>query len=357
MVWIRNADKITAKVKTLFTLSLIMAAMYCAIYFSKECSQGVINGLSFCVTVLVPSLFVFMVIASYIANSKIAQVLGKILATPTQKLLGLPDVSATPLILSLIGGYPVGARCVAEMYSNKTISKAQAQKLSMMAVCAGPGFVINYISNALLNNKSAGIVLLLSQIMSFAIVAIICGRGIKADTTCPVKQVTDKNTGFVEAVHSGCVATVNMCAMVIVFSAIISICDRVFAHTPLLRDVITGLLEVTTACNRLSTKYPLYVTSFLTGFGGLSVHFQIFSALKDVGINKFLFFSIRILQGIIAGSITYIFLILFPATTEVFSTVENASGGIASSIWGCGALMLTAVCFLNSISYTKLKRR
>ncbi len=357
MVWIRNIDKIKAKVKVLVTLILTTAAMYCAICFSKECSQGVINGLSFCITVLVPSLFIFMVIASYIANSKVALVLGKILGTPTQKLLGLPDVCATALILSLIGGYPVGARCVAALYDSKSISKTQAQKLSMMAVCAGPGFVINYIGNALLNNKKAGVMLLISQVVSFIVVAIICGRSIKADAQYESVPKSNSTTGIVEAVLSGCKATVNMCAMVIVFSAIISVCDKVFAHTPLLCDMITGLLEVTTACNRLSARYPLYATSFLTGFGGLSVHFQIFSAIKDIGINKSLFFLYRILQGIIAGSITYIFLILFPATAEVFSTIENTNSGIASSVWGCVALILTAVCFLNSISYTKPKRR
>lgn len=357
MVWIRNADKIKSRAKTAVMLILTTTAMYCAIHFSKECSQGVINGISFCVTVLVPSLFIFMVIASYIANSTIAQSLGKCLSIPTRKLLRLPDVSAVALILSLIGGYPVGARCVATLYKSEAISKTEAQKLSMMAVCAGPGFIINYIGNALLNNKKAGVVLLISQVVAFAVIAIVCGRCMKINTEYSGKSTASRHTGIVEAVHSGCISTVNMCAMVIVFSAIISVCDRVFFDKPLLKDMITGLLEVTTACNRLSARYPLYVTSFLTGFGGISVHFQIFSALKDIGINKCLFFLLRILQGIIAGGITYIFLILFPESTEVFSSVENAEGGVASSVWGCVALMLTAVCFLNSISHTKLKRR
>lgn len=357
MVWIRTPDKLKSKAKAVLTLVLTFAAIYCAINFSQECSVGILNGLSFCITVLIPSLFIFMVIASYIANSKVSVILSKLLSRPTEKLLNLPGECSLALILSLLGGYPVGARCIAALYDNGSINKSQAQKLSMMAVCAGPGFVLNYIGDALLNNKKAGTVLLVSQIISFIVVAIIFGRGIKVKVDYVDNKTVTHSTGIVDAVHSGCIATVNMCAMVIVFSAVISVCDKVLYSYPILCDAVCGLLEVTTACNRMCTRYPLYVISFLTGFGGISVHFQIFSALKSIDINKGLFFLFRILQGIIASAVTYILLILFPVTSEVFSTVKEVQGTVASSVWGCIALILTAVCFLNSISYTKLKRR
>lgn len=357
MLWIRNLDKNKERIKSVFALIASILAIYCAIKFSKECSDGVLNGLSFCVTVLVPSLFIFMVIASYIANSRACEILSNILSVPTQKILHLPSVCSCAVLLSMIGGYPVGARCVSELYQNGSINKEHAQKLSMIAVCSGPGFVLNYIGNALLSNSVSGVILLISQFVAFVLTAIIGGRCIKVNKDYTTISVHKKNAGIIDAVYSGCKATVNMCAMVIVFSALISICDGLLQNSPILSDILVSLLEVTTACNKLCGRYPLYVISFIVGFGGMSVHFQVFSALKDIKINKALFFLFRIIQGILAGVTTYILLILFPQQSEVFSSVDKVQPNSASSLWGALALILTAVCFINSINNEKIIRR
>lgn len=356
MIWIKNQETIKKNIRIFISLTLTCVAIFCALRYSKECSQGVLRGLGFCVTVLVPSLFMFMIIASYISNSAVAEIISKPFAVVTQKALHLPKESASVIILSLIGGYPIGARCVESLYESKGLSEAQAKKLSLIAVSSGPGFVINFVGFALLNSKKAGIILFVSQLVGFFATAFFTGRLIKTDSESVVVK-KESNGGFVKAVEKGCKATIDMCAMVIAFSVIISIIDEVLKKYPLLCDILTGVLEVTTACNRLCLKYPLYIISFVIGFGGLCVHAQIFSALKNLRINKVLFFAFRIIQGITAGLTTYILLILFPISVTVFSSVENTKPSIGTSLIGMVALMLTAVCFLNSISKIELKRR
>ncbi len=361
MQFLKKQKEFSSKSKNVLCVLMAVACVYCAIHFSKECSDGIVRGLTFCVTVLIPSLFVFLVLASYISNSTVALLLAKPFSFVTQKILGLPKISSVALILSLIGGYPVGARSVYSLYKSESISKPQAQKLSLIAISSGPGFVINYVGVGLLGNKKAGTILLVSQVVSFIFVAIIVGRFVKTDTLTIANSsffIERKNgNSLVEAVENGCNATVNMCAMVIAFSAIISITDTVLSEFPVLCDVITCVLEVTTACSRLCGRYPLYIISFCIGFSGLCVHSQVHSALKELKINKVLFFLFRIIQGIISGCTTYILLILFPVASQTFSSVEKASGTFKAPLWGCVALIITAVCFLNSISKVNLKRR
>ena len=357
----KKQKEFSSKSKNLFCVLATALCVYCAIHFAKECNTGIIRGLTFCITVLIPSLFVFLVLASYISNSTVALMLAKPFSFVTQRILRLPKISSVALILSLIGGYPVGARSVYSLYKSGSISKTQAQKLSLIAISSGPGFVINYVGVGLLGNKKAGVILLVSQIVSFIFVAIIVGRFVKADTQTTKNSsffIERKNGGsLVEAVESGCNATINMCAMVIIFSAIIAITDTVFYKYPVLCDAITCVLEVTTACNRICTRYPLHIVSFCIGFSGLCVHFQIHSALKELKVSNSLFFLFRIIQGIISGCTTYILLILFPVASQTFSSVEKASGTFKAPLWGCVALMITAVCFLNSVSKVNLKRR
>lgn len=353
MLWIRNKERI----KTISALCASALAIYCAIKFSRECTDGVLCGIAFCITVLVPSLFVFMVIASYISNSKVCDIVSKVLSVPTQKILRLPAVCSTAILMSVLGGYPVGARCVSALYENGSISESQAQKLSVIVVCSGPGFVINYIGNALLSNRQSGVILLVSQLIAFVLTALIGGRCIKTKTDYTIASMHNRNTSIVDAVYNGCKATFNMCAMVVIFSAIIAVCENLFVNSHMLCDVVVSTLEVTTACNKLCHRYPLYIISFIVGFGGLSVHFQVFSALKGIKINKALFFLYRIIQGIFAGVATYILLILFPLSSEVFSSVDKVQPNFATSLIGTLALMLTAVCFINSINNEKIIRR
>lgn len=358
MMWIKNGDKICEKLKTILEIVLILVSIWCAIFYSKECKEGIINGISFCTSVLIPSLFIFMVIAPYVANSNVNDVVAKILKNPMTKLFKLPPMSTGAILLSIIGGYPVGAGCVANLYSNKAINKAEAKKLSMIAFCSGPGFVINYVGCALLNSKQAGIILFVSQLVAYFTTMIVCCAVYKSeyDFNCKISYHNNK-ANIVNAVADGTKATVNMCAMVILFSALISICDCVFKDYQKLCDFVCALLEVTTACSRLKDAYSLVTLSFIIGFGGLCVHFQIFCALKDIGINKMLFFLFRIMQGITSAFATYILLILFNPVIEVFSTVNKTTATSSTTLLGSLMLIITAVCFLNSLHYTNLTRR
>ncbi len=357
MIWIKNYNNIKEKAKYIFGAVISCLFIFILLTYSKECSNGILSGLSFCVSVLIPSLFLFFVLSSYLSNSKVLSILSCALKTPCKKILKLPEICSNAILLSLIGGYPIGAKSALSLYQSGNISKEQAQKLCLIAVCSGPSFVINFIGVALLNNKTAGVIILISQFISYIVTAVLNGIFIKTDDNHNCVDTEKSRPNLVEAVESSVKASINMCSMVILFSGVIAVCDKVFECYPTLCDVIAMTLEVTTALNRVSLNYPLPVTSFVTGFASLCVHFQIFSIAKELRLNKALFFLIRILQGIIASITTYILLILFPCPTSVFSSVNNATPSFSTTLVGTLTLILTAVCFLNSLSNTKISRR
>ncbi|MBR2715504.1 MAG: hypothetical protein IKB73_04785 [Ruminococcus sp.] len=298
-----------------------------------------------------------MIIATYISNGFVCRILSKALGYPIQKLIQVDKTCCTSLILAAIGGYPVGAKSVISEYKSGHINKEQAKKLALIAFSSGPGFVVNYVGNALLHSKKASYILLASQIISYLITAIIVGHMIKSDDTHADTKPNTQKTTMVEAVSSACQSMIDMCAMVITFSALISVLEKVFSKHQIITDILTSVLEITYALSKLCGKYPLYIISFLISFGGICVHFQVFSILKDIDINKKLFFLLRIIQGIIASCSTYILLILFPISENVFSSTHDTLPDLSSSIWGSLALILTAVCFISSLNKTEYKRR
>ena len=116
------------------------------------------------------------------------------------------------------------------------------------------------------------------------------------------------------------------------------------------------LLEVCSAVDFLSDGMTIEAVAFAVGFGGLCVHFQIFSALESVRISKLLFFVIRIIQGAITALLTHLGLIAFPQARPVFSSVQTAlPASFGRNAVSGLALIMTAVFFLFSIK--SLKRR
>ena len=125
MIKIINSQDIKEKIKTVITFLIITAAFSGLFIYSKECKSGIISGITICVSNLVPSLFLYMILASYISGSKMSLYIGAIFGRPVTKLLKLPKASSSAILLSLIGGYPVGAKCVAQSYKNKLLTKSQ----------------------------------------------------------------------------------------------------------------------------------------------------------------------------------------------------------------------------------------
>ena len=325
-----------------------------AVIYSDACAEGIRSGIAFCTGVLVPSLFLFMVLTAYLIKSGASSMIAKPFGW-LGKLMGLPKEATAAVLLSMIGGYPIGAGCVALLRGQGQLSDSEAQKTACIAVAAGPGFLINYVGNALLHSVSAGNILLLAQIAAVILTGIVVGRTVKCSPPAHRKRLAAGGAGaFVASVKSAADATFNMCAMVVLFSAVIEVIATVADSGT--ADILSAFLEITTGCNRLSARMPLYLTAFFVGFGGISVHCQIFACLGDVPLNKALFFLFRIIEGIFAMGTAYIFLMITPMQETVFSSSDVPLSAARSATYaGSGALILAALCFIGSVS-SKLRR-
>ncbi|MGN0470971.1 MAG: nucleoside recognition domain-containing protein, partial [Acutalibacteraceae bacterium] len=80
--------------------------------FPSSSSEGVKNGLNYSANLLLPSLFPFMVLSSFVIRSGFSEFIGKALSPVIKFLFGLPAICSSAIILSFVGGFPVGAQCV-----------------------------------------------------------------------------------------------------------------------------------------------------------------------------------------------------------------------------------------------------
>ncbi len=339
------------KIEVIFKVMAILSICALLLMFSKSCSQGAKNGISFCLNMLVPSLFPFMALSSFLINSGLSQSIGKPFGRITKALFGLNGSFAPIIILSMIGGYPIGAKGISSLKNCGFAEENEAKKAVLFSVSAGPGFIVNFVGVSLFQSEKIGLIILVSQIISVFVLGIIINRFYKTNNNHNSfsehnQEIAPFSSALVQSVLDSSKGILSICAFVVIFSAFTAIFDELIDDV-MFENGLFCLLEVCEASNRISKTGTVEMLAFAVGFGGLCVHFQIFSALENIKVNKFLFFLIRIIQGVITALLTHIGLMLFPVEATVFSsaTADEFTTFDGNAISGI-VLIFVAVCFL-----------
>ena len=134
--------------------------------------EGIHNGLTLCATVILPSMFPFMVLSAFLVKSGLALRIGRVLEKPTRLLFGLPGCAATAILMSMIGGYPVGAKAVSELKESGELTESQCSRMFCFCVNAGPAFLIFAVGSNMLGSVQVGVILYASQLIASLLIGI-----------------------------------------------------------------------------------------------------------------------------------------------------------------------------------------
>ena len=268
------------------------------------CAEGAKTGIRICAGVLIPALFPFAVPVLFIIN--------------TDTFTGSKHKTDIVFILSLLGGYPIGAKLISELSKEKLIEKEDARKMLLYCVNAGPSFIVLAIGQGVLSSAELGYILLISHIVS-ALVLYSFLRPKDKPVKIDYRKDLSASDNFVLSVSNASGAVISICAFVILFSVVNGYLSNYSSHLKPL-GYLLYLTEVTAA----STKtHNIYLISFLLGFAGISIWAQIFSVAKTEKPPLLYFILSRVAHGTLSVVITRIIVSLFKISVPVFS---NNSG-------------------------------
>lgn len=347
---------------TSFTLLLCISILV----FSSASAQGVKEGLNYCSDMLIPALFPFMILSTFIVKSGISTRLQNILKPVTKTLFGLPGSTGAIILLSMIGGYPIGARGINTLYEKGEINEIQAQQLLCFCISSGPAFLINVIGQGLYSSMKMGVIILLSQVIGTITVGIISKFFFKSDSNC--KNINNKDTydtdissALVDSCKDATSGIISLCSFVVLFSALISIIKQSGLDkfiTDLLitlglpanysASLLYSLLEVTGgSINAFNHGASVEFLVFFLCFAGICVHFQIFSSVKKIAFSKSIFIIFRLLHGLVAAITCHFLLLIFPVACPTFATSQKVLNCSASTtLFQSIAQVSLCICFL-----------
>lgn len=319
------------------TRKVIMSIMILILIISdaKTAASGVRDGIHMCLNVVIPSLFPFFIITTYI-NSIMFGYRVPGLQYITHRLR-IPGGGESILLLGLTGGYPVGAKLIADLYKENIISRQTANILLGYCNNAGPAFIFG-IAGAAFASPIIPLILWIIHIIS----AVFTGFLLPKPELTNIKLPPAPKVSMTQVISGSISACISVCGWVIVFKILLTYLNTWFSNLFLrpIGIILTGMLELSNGCIAAeqlvnpSTRFLLFAVFF--AFGGICVFLQTTSVTEPLGSGlyihgKIIQTCISLIAACICSSMLFpdhrlpvplMFITMILAITIVFFTVK-----------------------------------
>lgn len=282
-------------------------------------AAGVRQSLAVCGNLLIPSLFPFMVLATLLPVTRA----GWALSAPARwlgRLYGAPAAAAPALLMSWVGGYPAGARALAQLVDSRQLTPTQAQRILCYCVHAGPAFLVTVVGAGIFGSAQLGLALWGCQLVAGILVARLLGRIPRsaARQSPPPLAFPSFSTALVSSVSSAAGGMVAVCAFVLLMGGGVAMLEATgtlgrlaqllsgltagWLTPAAARVLLAGGLEVTVgtaAATALTPLEALSVLPFLLSFGGVSVACQLAASVEARQLSLGRLLPARLLHGLL----------------------------------------------------------
>lgn len=212
--------------------------------------------------------------------------------------------------ISLLCGYPLGAKSIAET----AFDKETATRLCSFCSSASPIFVVATVGTKLLRNYTATLILLVSHLLSTLINGLLYRK--RSDQTSSLEtRIAPSDLG--DALTSSLLSALSVGGLIALFFVLTDVVkswlpQAVAQHVAI--NFVFGLVEMTNGiialCATCDTFCATVFSSFLLAFGGMCVFAQSIAFLADkIHVGKFL--QMKFTQASIATLLSFVLCIIF----------------------------------------------
>ena len=313
---------LTKKARKALPLSLIICFFICCLVINPQrYIQSIYSGMLLFVKNVAPALFPFFFFTKLLTSLGGASAMGKALKKPVAKLYNAPGESGYILVMSLISGYPIGAKLISDFYENGNFTIDNCKKVSSFTSTSGPLFVVGTVGTLMLSSPKAGYVLFLCHALGALINGLIY-RGRKSEEKLLSMPATQNDENLLnKSITSSILSVLVVGGYIAIFSMIIDIAidlKIVDALAFLLAKplslfnvsqevaeaTVISFIEITRGCQAfaqsgVSIKIILPFIAGLLSFGGLSITFQSLTFLKNCKVKTSFYLLEKLTQAIV----------------------------------------------------------
>ncbi len=288
-------------------------------------SQAILDGLRLYTTSVLPTLFPMLIFSGLFVGLQVADAIGALLKKPCKILFSTPPISGYILIISMLSGYPVGAKLINDYYHQGLIDQDTAKRITSFTMTSGPMFIIGTVGGVFFGEVKIGYVILISHYIGAIINGIIFSHRKQSLSATPLPTPTTSPQNILYDVFNNGVSTIMlvggfvtffyMITQMVIDSGLIAFTDKIGGT--LLSSIVIGLVEMTRGCKMLasittvSAKKIIAIVTAMISFGGLSVTLQTTAFLTSCKVSVWYYLKIKVVQAVFSGAVAYIILLFF----------------------------------------------
>lgn len=313
---------LTKKARKALPLSLIICFFICCLVINPQrYIQSIFSGMLLFAKNVAPALFPFFFFSKLLTGLGGASALGKALKKPVSKLYNAPQESGYILVMSLISGYPIGAKLISDFYENGNFTIDNCKKVSSFTSTSGPLFVVGTVGTLMLSSPKAGYVLFLCHALGALINGLIYRDRKSENKLMSMPSTQDDDNLLNKSITSSILSVLVVGGYIAIFSMIIDIAIdlkivdglafllakplSLFNLSPQIAEAtVISFIEITRGCQTfaqsgVSIKIILPFIAGLLSFGGLSITFQSLTFLKSCKVKTSYYLLVKLTQAII----------------------------------------------------------
>ena len=311
-------------------ISLILA-------LSKSLSNAVLDAIMLWAGCVLPALFPYLFISAIFSQLKTTKKLSAFITPLTKRCFNTGGAVGYAFLLSLISGYPMGAKAVCDLKLSGAISEIESERASAFCSTSSPTFLIGSVGNLMFSSPFFGVLLFICHLFSAFLVGFIFSFYKKKSekNNLPISflsknimsEQTEKSANFLyDGVYNSIISVLVVGGIIVLFYLLTEILllfkiisplsyalSFVFQSEKTAESFLLGLFECTRGLKSLSTlgltPLSLPISALITGFGGLSVIVQSVAFLKRAKIKTAPFIFAKLLSAVL----NFIFGLIFTA--------------------------------------------
>lgn len=282
------------------------AAAFCVfmVLFPSVALYSAQKGISLWASSVLPALLPFFICANFLNNMGVVKLLRP---------------SLFPFVMSVISGYPMGAKIIGDMRKEKRISQTEAKRLISFCSTSGPTFMVGAVGAGMLGSAGAGLLIAAAHYLGAVLNGVLYSCFFPKERV-PASQTSRKNQDlldlFTEAIISAFKSLAIILAYIVLFMFLTDLLHLGGAfswiQSPALKALAKGFFEMTVGCGALSEcaglslSWKCVLSTVVLSWGGLSIIGQSMSMLSGAGVRIPYFLLTKLTHSLFAGIIAFL---------------------------------------------------
>lgn len=316
-----------------FIITILLIVLILIILLNPtKYAKSTIDGFMLFAMNVFPTLFPFIFLSKILTSLQTPLTMSSKLQKLAHKIFHAPSSIIYVYFISVLCGYPIGAKLTSDLVNNKAIRVQDAKIFTYYCSTSGVLFVIGTIGTIMFNSARIGIIIYISHIIGCFLGGLILSRLDKKTDIYEKPFTLTQNQNLISSSVSSSINSILIVgAYITLFALFIQIlCDLTFVqyinsmlgkllelcglNSNLASGIFNGIFEMTNGCKSLSlfaSNASVSFASALISFGGISIILQSHTFLQNTQIKTCTLVFTKLVHAIITFIICNIFLFIF----------------------------------------------